>query len=352
MGRGGKADGGGKEPPIDDGKPVADAPEPPEKKEPKKAEPQADKPSNVVNIKDKKTSTDEIARALFDTSEVAKLPPKAQQSNDFDSWEKINAKAPEALQQFTAMLKQVSGSLNLEEGRRPSSLNLSQDEENEKAKKKGRNPEVLKEEDYMSPALWNNPRGFLFIGPLKSQDRAQAKVTADYTDPETKEENWKLLKDMVRATIAVPSVTQIPKVLAEMKKAGIVLAQQPKNNLTGEGLGGSGYRDLNLIVTIPNGMMCELQIHCKPMTEAKEHGHEYYAENAAIERKYPEKSKFSKEGWSPEDVKKHGENFKTMKTMYDAAWEKIIGSNGSDEKDLHKALAGRTIILWKKRGTK
>jgi hypothetical protein len=64
---------------------------------------------------------------------------------------------------------------------------------------------------------------------------------------------------MVRATIAVPSVTQIPKVLAEMKKAGIELAQQPKNNLLGEGLGGSGYRDLNMIVKLPNGMLAELQ---------------------------------------------------------------------------------------------
>lgn len=348
-----RGDGGGKKPPVDDAKPVADAPEPPKKEEPVEAkEPAADKPTNVVDIKSKKTNAEDIARALFDTSEIAKLPPKSQQPEEFDSWEKISAKAPEALQQFTAMLKQVSGALDLEEGRRPSSFNLSQSEENTKAKAKGRSPETLKEEDYMSPALWNNPRGFLFMGPLKSQDRAQAKVTADYTDPETKEENWKLLKDMVRATIAVPAVTQIPKVLAEMKKAGIKLAQQPKNNLTGDGLGGSGYRDLNLIVQMPNGMMCELQIHCKPMTEAKEHGHEYYAENAAIERKYPEKSKKTKEGWSPEDVKKYGENFKTMKTMYDAAWEKIIGGNGFDENNLHKALAGRTIILWKKRGSK
>lgn len=346
-GRGGKAGGGGgKESPVDDAKPVADAPEPPEKKEPAEAkEPAAEKPSNVVGIKDKKTGVDDFARALFDTSELAKLPGASQQPGHLDSWDTISKAAPQALEQFTEKLKQVSDALGLEQGRIPSSFDMAQEEENSKAKKEDRQPKTLSEEKYMSPALWNNPRGFLFIGPLKKHDRALAKVKADYTKDGV--QDWTKLQDVVRATIAVPSITQIPKVLAEMAKAGIKLAKKPKNNLIGDGLHSSGYRDLNMIVEMPNGMMCELQIHCKPITEAKEHGHEYYAENAAIERKYPN-GRGDIDQWSDEDKEKHGDNAKKMKSMYDAAWEKSLSGNDSGGNDLHKSLAGRKIILWKK----
>ena len=306
------------------------------------------------NTQNPRVKAEEISRALFDTSEIAKMPERAYQSEDFNSWEKISAKAPEALSQFTKMLKQVSEELDLEDGRIPLSFDLAQQEENKKAKEESREPKKLNEELYMNPALWNSPKGFLFIGPLKKQDRAEAKVKADYTDKETGEQDWTELKDMVRATIAVPSLLQIPKVLAEMKKAGIEMVQKPKNNLTGEGLHGSGYRDLNMIVKLPNGMLAELQVHCMPMTEAKEHGHEYYAANAKIERKYPKGAK-DRANFSEEDGKEWDKNAKTMKDMYDKAWDKAIGGGVPESDDenspetLHKSLKKPMMIILKRR---
>src|SRR5690606_3783157 len=102
---------------------------------------------------------------------------------------------------------------------------------------------------YMLPEDWENERGYLFIGPLKKEDRAREKVEADY------EGDWSQLRDMVRATIAVPMVTQLPKVLRELEAAGMELAQKPKNNLV-KPLPG-GYRDINMIIKLPNGMLAE-----------------------------------------------------------------------------------------------
>ena len=135
-----------------------------------------------------------------------------------------------------------------------------------------------------------------------------------------------------------------------MKKAGIELAQQPKNNLTGEGLYGSGYRDINLIVKMPNGMLAELQIHCKPMTHAKEHGHEHYAANAAIERQYDSEDEDHKT-WSEEHKKTHAENASKMKAIYDEAWDKSIGGDKAEKptETLHKSLNKPIMILLKRR---
>ena len=298
----------------------------------------------------RRANADETSRALFNTSETDQLPKKALQSEKFDSWDKISAGATEALDQFKGMLGEVAKSLDLETGKIPATYDFAQAEEDAKNKADGKPAVKLNEEKYMTPKHWDNDRGFLFIGPLKKKDRAEAKVKADYTNKKTGEQDWTQLKDMVRATIAVPSVTQIPKVLAEMKKAGIVLAQQPKNNLTGEGLHGSGYRDINLIVKMPNGMLAELQIHCKPMTHAKEHGHEHYAANAAIERQYDSEDE-DHTTWAEEHQKTHAENASKMKAIYDKAWDKAIGG-GDDEKPtetLHKSLNKPIMILLKRR---
>ena len=318
--------------------------------ESEKPESKGEENQDADPVAKKRVHADEFSRALFDTSELAKLPKKALQSEKFDSWDKIKDAAPVALEQFKGMLGEVAKSLDLETGKIPATYDFAQSEEDAKSKASGKPAEKLNEEKYMTPKHWDNDRGFLFIGPLKKQDRAEAKVKADYTNKKTGEQDWTQLKDMVRATIAVPSVTQIPKVLAEMKKAGIELAQQPKNNLTGEGLYGSGYRDINLIVKMPNGMLAELQIHCKPMTHAKEHGHEHYAANAAIERQYDSEDEDHKT-WSEEHKKTHAENASKMKAIYDEAWDKSIGGDKAEKptETLHKSLNKPIMILLKRR---
>ena len=294
---------------------------------------------------------DEIARALFNTSELDKLPDKAYQP--VDSWEQLSEKAPEALKEFKGMLDGVAKSLNLVTGKRPQSLSHAQADEAGKAKKEGRAPKDLNGDEYMLPEHWDDQHGYLFMGPLKGEARAREKVAADYKG------DWSQVRDMVRATIAVPKVTQIPKVLAELKAQGMELAQKPKNNLV-KPLPG-GYRDVNLIVKMPNGLLAELQIHIKPMTLAKEQGHEPYEVSRSIQAKYKEKNlEDEPEKWDPADRETHAKAMKQQEDLYNPAWEKASSSEGGDEAEppqqddskLTKAFNGRIVFLYKKGGQK
>lgn len=287
----------------------------------------------------KPQSADEIARALFDTSELEKLPAKAFQP--VNSWEDLSAKAPEALAQFKSMLGDVAKTLGLETGKRPQSYDFAQEEENRKAEKEGRKPETLGQDDYMLPEHWDNDKGFLFMGPLKGEKRAREKVEADYDG------DWSQVRDMVRATIAVPMVTQLPKVLRELEAAGMTLAQKPKNNLV-KPLPG-GYRDINLIVKMPNGILAELQLHVKPMTLAKEKGHGPYEVSRSIEAKYKQKGlERDKDQWDPKDREEHDKAMAEQESIYGDAWAKATNS----ESNLSKSMNSGIILLWKSKGLK
>ena len=295
---------------------------------------------------DKRTA-DEISHALFNTSETETLPGKAVQP--VDSWEQLNAKAPEALKEFKGMLDGVAKSLDLVTGKRPQSFDHAVEEEKGKAEKKGRAPEDLNQDEYMLPEHWGNDKGFLFMGPLKTEDRASLKVKKDYKG------DWSQVKDMVRATIAVPMVTQIPKVLAQLKASGMELAQKPKNNLVKPLRG--GYRDINLIVKTPCGLLAELQIHIKPMTLAKEKGHEHYAKVGSIEGKYAEKGTADDPSqWDENDRDAYSAAMKEQEKLYGDAWNKASGaSKKTDESDaktdgdssnLTKSIISPMILLW------
>lgn len=287
---------------------------------------------------------EDIARALFNTSELDKLATKVPQP--VSSWEELSAKAPEALQQFTDMLGKVAQSLNLQTGKRPQSLDHAMASETQKAASEKREPKQVKADDYMLPEHWDSDQGFLFMGPLKGQERAEEKVRTDYNG------DWSQVRDMVRATIAVPMVTQIPKVLAELKAAGIELAQKPKNNLV-KPLPG-GYRDLNMIVKLPNGLLAELQVHIKPMTLAKEKGHKPYETTRSIEGKYRESGVGSDTSkWEPGDREKHAAAMKEQEKLYGDAWDKATGGGkktGDTESNLTKSLRAPRMILWNLKG--
>lgn len=294
-------------------------------------------------------SADEIAHALFDTSELEKLPAKTFQP--VDSWDELESKGKEGLSQFSEMLGNVAKTLGLETGKRPQSYDNAVESEKAKAEKEGRQANDVNKDDYMLPEHWDNDKGFLFMGPLKGKDRATEKVKSDYCTPEKPDGDWSQIRDMVRATIAVPMVTQIPLVLSELKKAGIELAQKPKNNLV-KPLPG-GYRDLNLIVKLPNGLLAELQVHIKPMTLAKEKGHKPYETTRSIEGKYKQKGITDKEQWEPADREKHAAAMKEQETMYGAAWDKATGKKKDDintSSNLTKAFKEPMIVLWKLRG--
>lgn len=281
---------------------------------------------------------EDIARALFDTSELERLAEKVPQP--VQSWEDLETKGKEGLEQFKDMLGKVAQSLGLETGKRPQSFDHAVNSENEKAKSEGRAPKSLDEADYMLPDHWDNDKGFLFMGPLKGKDRAEEKVRTDYKG------DWSQLRDMVRATIAVPGLAQIPKVLSELKAQGIHLAQKPKNNLV-KPLPG-GYRDLNMIVKLPNGLLAELQVHVKPMTLAKEKGHKDYETTRSIEAKYKEKGlEKDKSKWSDEDRDAHAAAMAKQEKTYGDAWDR---ATKHDQSNLTKSMHGPIMVLLNLKG--
>lgn len=290
---------------------------------------------------DQHNGAEEIAHALFDTSELDKLAVKVPQP--VKTWDELEAKGKEGLGQFQEMLGKVSQSLGLETGKRPQSFDNAVESENAKAKEEGRDPKALSESDYMLPEHWDNDKGFLFMGPLKGKDRAEEKVRTDYDG------DWSQVRDMVRATIAVPGLTQIPKVLSELKAAGIELAQKPKNNLV-KPLPG-GYRDLNMIVKLPNGLLAELQVHVKPMTLAKEKGHKPYETTRSIEGKYREKGlDKDKSKWDPADREAHAKAMAEQEKMYGDAWDKATNAPGESASKLTKSVHAPMMILFKTAG--
>lgn len=243
--------------------------------------------------------------ALFTADELAKLPVKVNQPAK--SWDELVKKGTEGLNQFREQLGKVAQVMGLQSGRKP---------------------------DDITPEEWENDTGFLFTAPLKGEQRAKEKVEADYGG------DWSQLRDIVRATISVPTMANVKQALGHLRDVGIELAQKPKDrfaNPTRE-----GYRDLMTIVRLPNGMLAELQIHVKAMTLAKEEGHEHYNVSRSLQAKYGEDE--PGDNWSDEDHRKFYEAVKAQKQVYDTAWSK---ASGAGQKSVDGKQQGDVVALQK-----
>jgi hypothetical protein len=261
--------------------------------------------------------------AVFDQAETAKLPKKVNQPHK--TWEDLVKHGTEGLNQFKEQLSGIAKSMGLVEGKRP---------------------------DDLTPEDWASEQGFVFVAPLKSESRAKEKVMADYDG------DWSQLRDIVRATISVPTMADVKTALAKLKESGVELAQQPKDRFaepTSE-----GYRDAMTIVKLPNGMLAELQVHVKAMTLAKDHGHHAYGVCRSLRAKYNEPA--PTDAWSDEDHTKFYEALKEQKDLYGKAWAqatagaqpeaKPAGKDGkpgasqkSDERPLQKSQTSSKMIM-------
>ena len=243
-------------------------------------------------------------KPFFDEADIKDLPdPKKWRHTAFKSWEEAEAKAPEARDQFHAILKGLGQKLGFEEP-------------------EGGGP------DQMTPEMLNNDQKFMFMGPIKKQDKSTKKVMNDYGG------DWGGLKDLVRATVAVKTVEDVHSLLAGLKEAGVKMGQRPKDNMTNGTP--DGYRDINLIMLAPNGLPVELQVQVKAITKAKSEGHEFYNENIAIEQRNKGKD-FA--DWSTKDRQEFAKNRDAQKKIYGRAWATATGipfDDGSGSNDAKK----------------
>ncbi len=249
---------------------------------------------------------------ILDSVNVDALPVKVNQP--FNDWDSLLKGATEGLAQYQDILGKVQADMGLVGGLKPKSL---------------------------TPEQWADDKGYVFIGSLKGADRAREKVEADYGG------DWSQLRDMVRATISVPTMEDVKTVVDKLTAAGIEVAQKPKDRFakpTSE-----GYRDLMMIVKLPNGMLAEMQVHLKAMTLAKDAGHKDYEATRSLQGKYQEDQ--PTEAWSDEDHKKFYEALKAQKKIYSDAWSSASGGDDTKPSDsLTKSGTSGTMIMLLKGG--
>lgn len=193
------------------------------------------------------------ARRFFSPEEMNALPDKETvRQTVFNSWESAAAIGPQALAEYKGMLDNLGQQLGFSPGRGSP--------------------------DEMSEADLDSDESFIFLGPLKKQEKSTDKVNTDYFG------DWTQLKDLVRATIAVRGIEDVHGALDGLKRVGLNFAQKPKDNMT-HGTK-DGYRDLNLIVKLPqSGLLAELQIAVKQISKVKPEAHEYYNANIKLDQK-------------------------------------------------------------------
>lgn len=201
----------------------------------------------------------------------------------------------------------------------------------------------------VSPDEWGNHSGMLFVAKLKDRDeRAAQKVRAEYGG------RWDRLLDVVRRTIAVENLNDLSSAWQQLQKSfdtnGIEVVQRPKNKFLNPT--NAGYRDINLVVRMQNGILAEVQLNVKDMLKAKNEAHPYYETTRKIAGKYTDSetgAQADQSEWSEEDRRVHDEALDRQVAIYGAAWDGHVSKHyGGSGSGLKKAMEGLTILLWKK----
>lgn len=166
----------------------------------------------------------------------------------------------------------------------------------------------------------------VLIGPLKKMERAKQKVDVKYGG------NWDKLQDVVRATVLVGSLEQMPQAMdamrAEAAKQGWTIQKAenryldppPPHNV---GPTGAGYRDAAIALVSPSGLVTEVQLNTASMFEAKQStGHKLYEQWRQIEATVKQRG----DDPTPEEAQQLADLERQQKELYQAAWERSYGS--------------------------
>jgi hypothetical protein len=155
----------------------------------------------------------------------------------------------------------------------------------------------------------DKPGPIIVTAPLKSRDRAREKVEMDYDG------DWSKITDVVRATIAVDTIDEVPALMDTLKSLGLNLAQKPKDRFANPTE--YGYCDLMMNLILPCGHIGELQVHVKPILKAREKAHYLYEQLRDIEGKAKSEGR---EEMTPEESEKISSLYRQMVSFYRKAW--------------------------------
>jgi hypothetical protein len=209
--------------------------------------------------------------------------------NPFRNWEEAQQKGTLGREEFTRALADIAGKMGLTTGH-------------------GDGHGVLH-----APGGPGDTRGFLVIAPNKSEARAREKVSTDYKN------DWTQLKDMVRGSIVVNTVAEVAEAFKNAEAAGLKFAAQPKDRFSKPTP--EGYRDLNTLVTLPSGILAELQFHVRELSDAKAEGHKHYEAQRTLRASNGMDE--PTDAWSPEEAAEFHQLRQAQREIYDAAWAKV-----------------------------
>jgi len=238
-------------------------------------------------------------KALFTDQELSELPRDVRQQ-DVSSIDDLFSQAKEALEFYSKWLTGIADSSGFD---------------------------VFRKGDEAVQSIEDGHKGgMLLLAPLKGEQRLTEKVQNEY------EGEWDRVCDVVRGSLAVDSYDDVHTLMENLKSTmaeeGVRFAKiKDRFNRPLP----SGYRDLMLVVTLPNGHHAELQVHIKSMLPAKKKGHVLYGKERVI------LGAASKEGRNLSDEEKQQVDKirEEQKAVYEPAWKTALGEL---KKSLHSAI--------------
>ena len=224
----------------------------------------------------------------------------------FKSWEEIEAAAPEAQDALEKLLESFGSMMSAEKVDR------------------------FEDVDYTKPGI------IYGMGPIKKADSAARKVQKYGGD-------WSRLADVVRASIGFDSVEELKAGVEKLQASGLKLAAKADNKFVRPT--NAGYRDMNLNILMPNGLIGELQLHLKPVLQAKSDGHKDYE----VTRVLDQKAKKEPPPLTPAEAQELQARLVKQRLLYGSAMERGLGI-AKPPKMMHKSLPRGTMVLFQKGG--
>lgn len=121
--------------------------------------------------------------------------------------------------------------------------------------------------------------GEAVVAPLKGRTRAEQKIAIDYGGDVSQ------IKDLLRGTMKFKTPAQAIKA-ANSIRARFQTVKDKDALSPGAPDKGFGYRDINMVIRMPNGTLAEVQLMTEAMAKAKSEAHKHYVVTRALEERF------------------------------------------------------------------
>jgi len=255
-------------------------------------------------------SVKEAGMHEFFAEESKDLPRDAM--SKFKTWEELDAASHDAQQELVDLLAKAGDALGGESVR-------------------------FDTYDYSKPGI------IYGVGPIKTKESASRKVNKPKYGGD-----WSRLSDLVRGSVGFDSVEEMQQGIEKLKAAGLKLATKADNKFVKPTE--AGYRDMNLNIIMSNGVIGELQLHLKPMLDAKNKGHKYYEESRVLEQEVKGSGTAAKEpaadyhGEGDKKKARYDELMRAQRKLYGNAMAKALGKADV----MVKAMRDKMILLFRR----